>query len=232
MRLLNQIINDTDTLPGRLFDIFIQLLIVLSLATFSIETLPDLSTASLKLLHQLEFITVLIFSIEYVLRIIVSEKSLKYIFSFYGLVDIFAILPFYLSTGGLDLRIVRSFRLMRLFRIFKLTRYSEAMKRFRDAFTQAKEELVLFFSITLIILYLSSVGIYYFEHTAQPEVFKSIFHSLWWAVSTLTTVGYGDIYPVTVGGKLFTFVILMIGLGVVAVPAGILASALTKVNRK
>ena len=81
-----------------------------------------------------------------------------------------------------------------------------------------------------MLLYLSAVGIYYFENTAQPDVFSSVFHSLWWAVATLTTVGYGDIYPITVGGRIFTFLILMIGLGVVAVPAGLLASALSKVR--
>ncbi|WP_411710902.1 potassium channel family protein [Legionella septentrionalis] len=92
----------------------------------------------------------------------------------------------------------------------------------------AKEELVLFLSAALIILFLAGVGIYYFENEAQPEVFSSVFHSLWWAVATLTTVGYGDIYPVTVGGKIFTFFVLVIGLGVVAVPAGMVASALSK----
>lgn len=94
----------------------------------------------------------------------------------------------------------------------------------------AKEEIALFSVITAMLLFLSSVGIYYFEHEAQPEVFKSVFHSLWWAVATLTTVGYGDIYPITVGGKIFTFFILMVGLGIVAVPAGLLVSALSRVR--
>lgn len=89
---------------------------------------------------------------------------------------------------------------------------------------------MLFVVVTLMLLYISAVGIYYFENEAQPEVFKSVFHSLWWAVATLTTVGYGDVYPITIGGKVFTFAILMVGLGIVAVPAGLLASALSKVR--
>ena len=95
----------------------------------------------------------------------------------------------------------------------------------------AKEELIIFSAVTLMLLYLSAVGIYHFEHAAQPENFKSIFDSLWWAVATLTTVGYGDVYPITLGGRMFTFVILMLGLGVVAVPTGIIASALASVRK-
>lgn len=92
----------------------------------------------------------------------------------------------------------------------------------------AKEELILFFAATAMILYLSAVGIYFCENAAQPEAFGSVFHSLWWAVATLTTVGYGDVYPVTTAGRLFTFLVLLVGLGVVAVPAGLLSSALSK----
>ncbi len=103
-----------------------------------------------------------------------------------------------------------------------------AARRFHRAFIIAKEELALFLFAALIILYLAGVGIYYFEYPAQPEAFCSVFHSLWWAVATLTTVGYGDIYPVTLGGKIFTFFILIIGLGVVSIPAGMVASALSK----
>ena len=95
----------------------------------------------------------------------------------------------------------------------------------------AKEDLVLFFCMSLLLLYFAAVGIYYFDNEAQPEAFASIFHSLWWAVASLTTVGYGDIYPITVGGKIFTYVILMIGLGVIAVPTAILASALTDARK-
>lgn len=102
------------------------------------------------------------------------------------------------------------------------------MQRFHRAFRIAREELVLFGVVALILIYLSSVGIYYFEHDAQPQAFASVFHCLWWSVSTLTTVGYGDVYPVTTGGRIFTSFILAIGLGIVAVPTGLFASALAK----
>jgi len=148
-------------------------------------------------------------------------------FSFYGIIDLVAILPFYVLSG-VDLRSLRIFRMLRVFHILKILRYNRAIQRFTRAFKIAKEEFILFGIVTLMVLYLSAVGIYYFENPVQPELFASIFHSLWWAVTTLTTVGYGDAYPITVGGKIFTFIILMIGLGIVAVPTGVLASALSK----
>ncbi len=200
-----------------------------SMITLSIETLPDLSDASAQFLRISEVVVTLLFTGEYILRVITSEKKLEYIFSFYGIIDFLAIVPFYLSLG-IDLRGLRAFRLFRIFRILKIARYSKAMKRFGKALVLAREEAVLFIFVTAILLFLSAVGIYYFEHQAQPEQFKSIPHSLWWAVATLTTVGYGDVYPITAGGRVFTFLILMIGLGIVAVPAGLVAAALSKVR--
>lgn len=213
------------------WDYAIQILIVLSLISFAVETLPGLSIAVRKELKVFETISVLVFTLEYLVRFFCARPRFGYMFSFFGLVDLAAILPFYLSTG-IDLRSIRAFRLLRLFRLLKLVRYSAAVRRYHRAFDIAREELVLFGATALILLYLAAVGIYYFENPAQPTVFVSIFHSLWWAVCTLTTVGYGDIYPVTVGGKIFTFVVLVIGLGVVAVPSGLLASALSKAREE
>lgn len=215
---------------GRNFDLSIMVLIVVSLLSFSIETLPGLSPGLREILKISEVAIVLIFTAEYVFRIIVADKKLAFVFSFYGIIDLLAIAPFYL-TSGVDLRSVRAFRLLRLFRILKVLRYSQAVRRFRTAFQIAKEEFVLFTIVTVILLWLSAVGIYYFEHDAQPEQFASVFHSLWWAVATLSTVGYGDVYPITLGGRLFTFFVLMIGLGIVAVPAGLIASSLAKVRQ-
>ena len=227
MPTLKSIIEDNTTKPGRIFDIAIQCLIIFSLATFSIETLPDLSLNTRRILYGAEAATVVIFTIEYILRVFVADRKFAFIFSFFGIIDLLAILPFYLSLG-FDFRSVRIFRLLRLFRAFKLARYSEALQRFHRAFIIAKEEIVLFLFVTAILLFFAAAGIYHFENAAQPETFKSVFHSLWWAVETLTTVGYGDIYPVTTGGKIFTLFVLMIGLGIVAVPAGLVASALSK----
>lgn len=212
---------------SRIVSVGIQLLIVISLIAFSIETLPDLSESTKYWLHIIEIICVVIFTVEYLLRIYVADHRFNFIFSFFGIVDLMAILPFYLSFG-VDLRSLRTLRFVRLFRVFKLVRYNRAIRHFTSAIKTAKEEILLFLFITIILIYLSAVGIYYFENEAQPEHFSSIFSSLWWAIVTLTTVGYGDIYPITVGGRVFTFFILLIGLGIVAIPTGIISSALTK----
>ena len=224
---LKDIIEDTDSGIGRAFALFIQALILLSIVSFSVETVPELDRSIKHFLHYFEVVTVAIFTIEYLLRLIVADHKTRYIFSCWGVIDLFAILPFYLSTG-LDLRSIKIVRMLRLFRMFKLVRYTKAIDRFRLAYIEIKEELIVFTVATGGLLYLAAVGIYYFENQVQPEQFGSIFHALWWAVATLTTVGYGDIVPVTVGGKIFTFVILMLGLGIVAGPTALFASALTK----
>jgi len=227
MQRIKQIIEDSDTKSGKVFDLALQAMIILSLVSFSIETLPDLSGETREFLRSIEIVCVTIFTIEYIARIIVATNKRAFLFSFFGIIDALAILPFYLATS-LDLRSLRSFRLLRLIRVLKLARYNAAAKRFHRAFIIAKEEIALFLFASLIVLYLAGVGIYHFEYPAQPEAFSSVFHSLWWAVTTLTTVGYGDMYPITAGGKLFTFFILVIGLGIVAIPAGLVASALSK----
>ena len=227
---LRALVEDNSTYSGRLFDYFVQFVIIVSLISFSIETLPNLSSSVRDALRFVEFACVAIFTVEYLLRIFVAQRKLSFVFSFYGLVDLLAILPFYLTTG-LDLRTVRILRLLRLIRVLKLVRYSKAIQRFHRAFIIAREELVLFGVVALMLLYLASVGIWYFEKDVQPEAFSSVFSSMWWAVATLTTVGYGDVYPVTDLGKLFTFITLVIGLGVVAVPTGIFASALGEARR-
>lgn len=231
MDTLREIILESDTKKGRIFDIAIQLLIAISLISISLETLPDLEQKTSLFLATLENAIAVIFTVEYVLRIILTEKKISYLFSFYGIIDLLAILPFYLS-GSVSFQTLRILRFIRLFRILKLTRYTDAISRIRKAICIAKEELVLFSVVTLMLLYLSAVGIYHFEHAAQPENYTSLFDCLWWAVATLTTVGYGDIYPITIGGRLFTFVILMLGLGVVTVPTGVIASALSAVRKK
>ena len=203
-------------------------LIVASLINLSISTLPGLSNYIQRILNIIESVITIFFTIEYIIRIRCAEKKKEYIFSFYGIIDLIAILPFFLTLGS-GFETIRAVRLIRIFRILKFARQLTALKRISKAIGYAKNELIVFFLGTIILLYLSAAGIYVFENKAQPEVFKSIFHSLWWAVATLTTVGYGDIYPITFFGRVFTFIILMIGVGIISIPSGIMVNALQKV---
>ena len=227
---LRKIVEDNTTLKGRIFDNVVQMLILISLLGYALETLPNNPLMFKKLLKVIEIISAIVFSIEYALRIYVAKRPFKYIFSFYGMIDFLAILPFYLSLS-IDLRSLRAFRIFRIFRAFKLIRYNRALNRFHIAYNLVKEELMLFVIVSGIFVFISSAGIYYFENEVQPEAFASIFHSAWWSIVTLTTVGYGDVYPVTIGGWLFTFFILLIGVGIVTIPAGLVASALTKARQ-
>ncbi len=224
---LRKIINDTSTIEGKIFDYFIQSIILISLFTFGYETFPDNSEETKAILKKVDIVTVIIFSIEYLLRLYVSNKKLKYVFSFFGIIDLIAILPFYLGVV-VDLRSLRILRIFRVFRTLKLIRFNKALNRFDIAFKLVKEELILFVVLTFILIFLSATGIYFFEHNQQPKIFSSIFDSLWWAIVTLTTVGYGDVYPVTIGGKVFTFFVLIIGIGIVTFPANLIATALSK----
>ncbi len=219
---------DDDTFIGKAFDIFIQVLIFLSMVSFSIETLPHLPGWANTALHYFEWFVVTVFTIEYMMRIAVG--GLSYIFSWWGMIDLLAILPT-LIGAEVDLRSVRILRVLRFIRALKLTRYIKAMHRLNVAFGLIRDELVMYLLITILVLYLSSVGIYYFEHDAQPQHFASVLHAFWWSVVTLTTVGYGDVYPVTPGGKFFTFIVLMLGLGIISVPTGLITSALQEAKK-
>ena len=226
---LRKIVYENDFREGKYFDYSIQILIVLSLLTFSLETVPNLNHKILRGLAYFEIFSIIIFTIEYCFRIFLSKKKLKYILSFYGIIDILAILPFYLSST-IDLRTIRIFRLFRLLRTLKLFRDGSAIRTFTKAYKNIKAELIMFSAVALFIIYVSSMGIYFFESELQPENFGSIFHCLWWSIVTLTSVGYGDAYPITVGGKIFTSFIILIGVGIIAVPTGLIAAAMAKVS--
>jgi voltage-gated potassium channel len=234
---LREIIEpNVDTRASRAFDLSMMVFIIVAIINFSPETLPGLSHSTKLALYSVEVITVTVFSVEYLLRIITAKKKLRFVFSFFGVIDLLAVIPFYVGLFYLgmqiDLRLLRILRLFRIFRVLKLLRYSRAIKHFRDALNEVREELVLYLMATAFLMYLASAGIYYFERDVTETSFQSIFHSMWWAVVTLTTVGYGDVYPQTTGGKIFTGLILLIGLGVIAIPSGLIASGLTKVKKK
>lgn len=226
---LRRIIDEKDSKVHHLFEISIQVFIILSIIIFSIGTLPNVSPLWQNILNYVDIFFYVIFAIEYFLRIYVSRNKMKYIFSFYGIVDLLAILPF-LFARQFDLRAIRAFRVFRIMRVIKNSKYSESLQRFAHALRIIKPEITLFYIVVSVFLFLSATGIYYFEHKVQPIQFASVFHSLWWAIVTITTVGYGDVYPITIGGRVFTFVILLLSLAIITVPTGLIATALTKVR--
>ena len=215
---------------GRMMDTGSIWLIAIYLLLMPLETLEGLPAVVHAALGKFEIVATCLFVAEYCIRVWTTEKKKDYILSFYGIVDFVAIFPALIFPIA-GMQELRALRLLRLFRISKVIRYSKAAQRFGEALVDSKEEMMIFFSATAVLLYISAVGIYHFEHEAQPDVFKSVFHAWWWAIVTLTTVGYGDVYPITTGGRVFTSIVLLLGLGIVAVPTGIVASALSKVKR-
>ncbi len=230
--------NSTGGFPGvrsvrtvRIFEIVSQVMILVWLVSFSLETLPGLTETQQLLLEAVEWTIVVFFTAEYAIRLIFAPHRLKFVFSFFGIIDLLAILPFYFSLLP-GFSTLRALRLVRLARLLKLGRYNSALQRLYKAWMLAWEEFVMFMFLAFILLFIAAAGMHHFEHDAQPEKFGSIFDSLWWAVCTLTTVGYGDVYPITMGGRTFTFLVLMVGLGIVAVPTGLVTSSLTMVREK
>lgn len=189
----------------------------------------------MEIIFKCELFVVAFFSVEYIIRLLTSRVQYKekgvlapfyYIFSFIGLIDLLSILPFYapliITT---NLTFLRIFRLFRLLRIFKLLRYSSSISILGRAIGRIKTELLSTLFIAFIVLLLSANVMYVIENEAQPEAFANMGEALWWAVATLTTVGYGDVYPITYMGKFLSGIIAIIGIGIVAIPTGLLSSA-------
>ena len=219
---------------SRIFDLFIMLLIFVSIASVFMATFP-LSRPTIRVLIRVERTSIIVFTVEYLLRIWTADllypeltarrARIRYMLSGMALIDLIAILPFYLPMFlPVNLVGLRAVRLVRLLRIFKLNRYSDALLAIGDVFRRKSREILVSMFFVLILLTIASLLIYYAEHDAQPEQFANAFSGLWWAVATLTTVGYGDIYPVTVTGRILGAVIAVMGIGMVAVPTGILSA--------
>ncbi len=222
---------------------FIMILIVLSIIAVVVESEESIRVNYQSVFLWFEIIAVAIFTLEYLARVYTARLAypelspgramLKYIFSPMAIVDLLAIAPFYIelvaSQLGLleimDLRFVRVLRLMRLLRIFKLNRYNSSMKLIGDVMKEEKEKLFITIFMTAILLVLASALVFTVEHEGQPEAFPNIYSSMWWAIATLTTVGYGDVYPVTAAGKVLAGGIALLGIGLVALPTGILSGS-------
>lgn len=227
---------------SKFFDPFIMVLILLNVAVVVLETVDWINDSYAQLFRVFDLFSVAVFTVEYILRAWICTENPKFKAAFSGrlhylitpmaIVDLMAILPFYLPFIFPDLRFVRAIRLFRLFRILKLARYSDALKTFAEVLNLKKEELGVTFFATLILLVVSSSMVYEAENEVQPEAFANIPDAMWWGVVTLTTVGYGDIYPVTPIGKIIGSFVVISGIGLFALPAGILASGFNEVLQR
>ena len=227
----------------RIINGIIVTLILLNTLAVILETVESIDKSYGAVFNTFETVSVIIFSIEYCLRLWSCTASpkyrhwlggrLRYAFSPGALVDLLAILPAYLPMlFRADLRFIRLLRLVRFFRFFKLSRYMNASRVIGNVFRAKREELVLSMVITFFLIVIASSIMYFVEHDAQPGKFSSIPETMWWSVATLTTVGYGDVYPVTTLGKTLTAVISVLGIGMFALPAGILASGFSNEFKK
>ena len=225
-----EILDGTHPRVGRGVALGIYGLIVVSAVVIALETMPTLPDGLRMALGVAEIAILAAFALEYLLRLTCSAHPFRYAVSFWGIVDFIAVVPAILFLIP-DMATVRALRLLRLLRILKLFKANRALDRIGHAIYSVRAEFGIFLFIAITALYLAAVGIYHFEHVAQPEGFSSIPESLWWAVATLTTVGYGDVYPVTTGGRIFTGAVLLIGIGVIAVPAGLITAALTEAGK-
>ncbi len=235
--------KDDDSFLSKAFDIIIVAVILLNVFALTLETVPEYNSKYGDFFHSFEKASIIIFTIEYILRLwVITENKrfkqpilgrLKYVFTFSALVDLFAIIPFFFYAASmLDGRILRLVRVLRLLRILKLNRYSKSAEVVAEVLRSKSSELIVSITWIFILLLLSSSFMYFAEHEAQPEAFSSIPSAMWWGVITLTTVGYGDIVPITVFGKFIGGIIALLGIGAFALPAGILANGFSEVIKK
>lgn len=220
------------------FDAFIITLIILNVIAIVLESIKALRLEYQSAFYFFELFSVVVFSIEYILRVWTANLNpafqnpitgnIRYACTPLAIIDLLAFLPFYLPFFGADLRLLRILRIFRIFRLFKIARYVTALALIGKVVKQKKEELVISLIFTVFLLLITSTLMYYVENEAQPESFSSIPETMWWGIATLTTVGYGDVYPVTALGRFLGGVIAIIGIGLFALPTGILASGFSE----
>lgn len=230
-RIFNIIqIGNKDDIASRIFDIFITVVISVNIIVMVAETYSNLS-AYFPILDGIALVTIIIFCIEYALRIWTADllyptlsksKAIsKFLVSYDGVVDLLTILPFFFFSGFVAFRILR---IIRIFHLFRINGQYDSFAIIFSVLHEKKNQILSSMIIVLILMLASSIGVYYAEHDAQPEVFQNAFSGIWWSVSTLLTVGYGDIYPITVAGRIMAIITAFLGVGVVAIPTGIISA--------
>ncbi len=232
-RKLHDIIYEADTPMGRLFDIILLILILVSVIIVMLESVKSIDIKYHQLFYVIEWIITIFFTIEYIARIVTVKKPKEYIFSFYGVIDLLSTIPLYLSfivVGSTYLLTVRALRLLRVFRILKVTRYVGEGNKLRKALIESRAKIFIFIFAVLIVAIIAGTLMYLIE--GEESGFKSIPVSVYWCIVTLTTVGFGDIAPVTPAGQFLATLIMILGYGVIAVPTGIVSAQYVKKDGK
>ncbi len=230
---LHEIIYEADTPMGKLFDVVLLILILLSIVLVMLESVQGIDTKYHDTLYFCEWVITIFFTIEYIARIITVKKPRAYIFSFYGIIDFLSTIPLYISfifAGSSFLLSVRALRLLRVFRILKLARYIGEATKLRRALIDSRAKILVFLFAVLVIAVIAGTLMYIIE--GPEHGFKNIPISVYWCIVTLTTVGFGDIAPVTPLGQLLATIIMILGYGIIAVPTGIVSAEYTKTMGK
>ena len=232
---------DNNNIANKVFEIIIVSLIVVSMVLIIADTF-QISDGLREIFHIIEIFTLIVFTLEYIVRLwtadlIFPEKKpsmsrLKYAVSFMALVDLFSIFPFYIPfIIPLDLRVLRTLRIVRLLRLFKVNRYTSTFTTIGNVFKKKFTQLLSAVFIIFLLMIITSVLMHNVEHEAQPEIFTNAFSSFWWAISTLTTIGYGDIVPLTVEGQVLTGIFAFLGIGLVAIPTAIISAGFVEQSK-
>jgi voltage-gated potassium channel len=223
------VIFDSHTPNGRLFDVVLLMAIVASLVTIMLESVPILLLEYRRFFRDAEWFFTIIFTLEYIIRLMVVKRPMKYAFSFYGIIDLISIIPTYLAVfivGAQYFLVVRSFRLLRVFRVLKMMRFLGEARMLTDALRASRIKITVFLIAVVCIVFIMGTAMYIIE--GGKNGYTSIPSSIYWCIVTLTTVGYGDIYPQTALGKVFASLIMIIGYGIIAVPTGIVTAEMGK----
>lgn len=228
-----EIIFEADTRPGKIFDLSLLMTILFSVILVMLESVPSIRNQYAEILRLLEWVITIIFTLEYIIRILVVQKPVRYILSFYGIIDFLSVIPTYLSLlflGSQSLVVIRIIRLLRVFRIMKLTRYTLAGRTLMRALWVSREKISVFIFFILTIVVVFGTIMYLLE--GETHGFTSIPRSIYWAVVTLTTVGYGDISPQTPVGQFLASLIMIMGYAIIAVPTGIVTAEIIKPTKR
>jgi len=229
VKKLHEVIFEADTPMGKLFDVILLIAILLSVGLVMLESVPEIGLKFATSLRIAEYVFTALFTIEYVLRVICVKKKMKYVFSFYGIVDLLSILPTFLEMllpGVGSMRVIRIFRLLRVLRVLKLVGFLKEAGVLRTALWASRRKILVFMGTVMVLVTIMGTMVYLVEDSAAG--FTSIPRSIYWAIVTVTTVGYGDIAPVTVLGQTLASIIMLIGYAIIAVPTGIIGAEIMK----